>query len=233
MTKGCFIMIDGIDGSGKKTQLDLLVSRLKNSGFTVHTNHFPQYGTKSAGLVEEYLNGAYGTAEEVSPEQASIFYAVDRYAASFKIRKWLQEGKIVITNRYVASNMGHQGGKIADPVKREDFFRWNDQLEFGIFNIPKPDINIILHVTPEIAQELVDKKTARSYIQGAKRDIHEDNLSHLRNAEQTYLLITRLFPEYTLIECVEGGNLLSVEEIQKKVWQFVERRLNNLEIVTT
>lgn len=224
-------MIDGIDGSGKKTQLDLLVARLRNSGLEVETTDFPQYGTKSAGLVEEYLNGAYGTADEVSPYQASIFYAVDRYAASFRIRKWLQEGKIVITNRYVASNMGHQGGKM-DPAKREEFFRWNDQLEFGIFKIPKPDINIVLHVTPEIAQGLVDKKTTRSYIQGAKRDIHEDNLNHLRNAEQTYLLIAKLFPEYTLIECVENGVLSSVEAIQKKVWQIVEQRLRSLNITT-
>jgi dTMP kinase len=111
--KGVFIVIDGTDGAGKKTQTDILCEKLKAYGFAVEIADFPQYGHKSAGLVEEYLNGRYGTAEAVGPYAASIFYACDRYDASFKIRKWLAEGKVVVSNRYVAANMGHQGGKIA------------------------------------------------------------------------------------------------------------------------
>ncbi|MBU4493296.1 MAG: thymidylate kinase, partial [Nanoarchaeota archaeon] len=107
--KGKFIVIAGTDGSGKATQIKILVKRLKDKGYEVEIADFPQYGKKSAALVEEYLNGKFGLAEEVGPYRASIFYACDRYAASFKIKEWLDEGKIVVSNRYVSANVGHQG----------------------------------------------------------------------------------------------------------------------------
>ena len=110
MKKGKFIVIDGTDGSGKATQTKLLVKKLRKEKYKVKLADFPQYNKKSAGLVEEYLSGKYGTEKNVGPYVASIFYACDRYDASFKIRKWLKEGNIVISNRYVTANMGHQGG---------------------------------------------------------------------------------------------------------------------------
>ncbi|MEK7097993.1 MAG: thymidylate kinase, partial [Patescibacteria group bacterium] len=133
--KGKFIVIDGTDGSGKTTQLGLLAERLKNLGHLVEIADFPQYNTKSAGLVEEYLSGKYGSADEVGPYRASIFYACDRYDASFKIRKWLEEGKIVISNRYVTANMGHQGGKIDGEKERKEYFDWLYNLEYETFSI--------------------------------------------------------------------------------------------------
>lgn len=220
--RGRFIVIDGTDGSGKATQTNLLVEELKLSGYRVEMTDFPQYGTKSAGLIEEYLNGKYG---QVGPEAASIFYAIDRFDASFKIRQWLDEGKVVISNRYVTANAGHQGGKIKDDLQRLKFFKWLDNLEYGIFNIPKPDMNIILHVPAQVAQELVDKKTAdqRVYANGKKRDLHEADLQHLLNAEKVYLQIAKLFPNTKLVECVSAGKLLSPNEIHNKVWELVRR----------
>ena len=88
---------------------------------------------KSAAMVEEYLNGKFGTAQEVGPYRASIFCAIDRYVAAPKIKQWLNEGKIVIANRYVASNMGHQGGKIKNQIERKKYFDWNYDLEYNIF----------------------------------------------------------------------------------------------------
>lgn len=223
---GHFIVIDGIDGSGKKTQFDLLKQRLEREGHTIATADFPQYGQKSAGLVEEYLNGIYGTAEEVGPYAASILYAVDRFAASKKIRQWINEGTTVISNRYVTSNMGHQGAQIHDPVERTKFFAWNDALEFTTFKIPKPDLNIILHVPAKIAQELVDRKTARSYTTN-KRDILEADLKHLERAEQTYIEMTQTFPNFTLVECTEDDAILSPETIHEKIWQVVMSKLRS------
>ena len=89
--KGKLIVIDGTDGSGKGTQFDLLLKRLQKEQVDVHTKDFPQYGKKSAGAVEEYLNGLYGTSEEVGPYRASILFAVDRYDASFEMKKWLEK----------------------------------------------------------------------------------------------------------------------------------------------
>jgi dTMP kinase len=220
--KGKFIVIDGTDGSGKATQTKLLVEELRQSGYPVEMTDFPQYGTKSAGLIEEYLNGKYG---QVGPEAASIFYAIDRFDASFKIRQWLNEGKIVISNRYVTANAGHQGGKISDDLDRLKFFKWLDNLEYNIFGIPKPDLNVILHVPAAVAQKLVDQKSAdqRQYANGKKRDLHEADLNHLKNAEKVYLQISKLFPNTKLVECVAGKELMSPELIHNKVWELVRR----------
>ncbi|KKQ27069.1 MAG: Thymidylate kinase [Candidatus Magasanikbacteria bacterium GW2011_GWC2_37_14] len=224
---GLFIMIEGTDGSGKSLQTELLLKHLKEIGKEVEQISFPQYGEKSAGLVEAYLNGEFGTAQEVGPYRASILYAVDRFAAANKIRNWLSEGKIVIANRYVASNMGHQGGKIKDEEERKKYFDWNYNLEYNILGIPRPSVNLILHVTPEISQQLVDKKGEREYLHGKKRDIHEDDLNHLRDAEQAYLNIAKLYPEFKLVECVKDNQILPPDEIHAIIWAEINKYLNN------
>ncbi len=225
MSTGTFIVIEGTDGSGKTVQTSLLVERLKNEGKRVESISFPQYGERSAAMVEDYLNGVFGSAHDVGPYRSSIFYATDRYAASKKIQTWLDEGAIVISNRYIGSNMGHQGGKMKNPEERKKFFEWNYHLEYTIFGIPKPHANIILHVPAEISQALVDKKEAREYLHGKKRDIHEADLNHLRDAEAAYLDIATQFPEFSLVECVENGILLSPEHIHERVWQLVKNHV--------
>lgn len=221
MKKGKFIVIDGTDGSGKATQTKLLVNRLKKEGYKVMMADFPQYGKKSAALIEEYLNGKYGSSDSVGPYRASIFYACDRYAASFKIKKWLSEGKIVISNRYVTANMGHQGGKIDNAKAKKKYFNWLYDLEYNIFGIPKPDVSIILHIDAEVAQNLVGKKSARKYIEFGEKDMHEKDLKHLRNAEKVYLEIAKKFPGFILIECGKKGKILSRELINDKIWNIV------------
>ncbi len=223
---GKFIVIEGTDGSGKATQTELLVRRLKDHSHNVSEISFPRYGERSAAMVEDYLNGLFGSAEEVGPHRGSIFFAADRYAASPTIRAWLDAGNIVIANRYVGSNMGHQGGKMQSPEERQKFFEWNYELEFNIFGIPKPDLNILLHVPADIAQQLVDKKAAREYLHGKKRDIHEDSINHLRAAESAYLHIAATFPDFRLISCVENNELLPIETIHEKIWLLVQQELS-------
>jgi dTMP kinase len=219
--QGKLIVIDGTDGSGKATQTQMLAERLRNADFEVEIADFPQYGKKSAGLVEEYLNGKYGEAKDVGPYRASIFYAIDRYDASFKIREWIDNGKIVISNRYVTANMAHQGGKIAEESERQKYFDWLYNLEYNIFNIPRPDLNVILHVDAAIAQKLVDEKSARDYVGGKKRDIHEADINHLRDAEKIYLEIAQKFDDFCLIECVKNNEILSRDEINDLIWKKV------------
>jgi len=220
--KGKFIVIDGTDGSGKGTQTDILIQRLADSKYPVFKINFPQYGQPSAGLVENYLNGQYGSAQAVGPYAASIFYACDRYDASFNIRQALLENKIVIADRYVTANMGHQGGKIIDDDDRQEFFAWLEHLEYKIFNIPRPDLNIILHVDAAIAQKLIDQKEPREYAKGQKRDIHEADLEHLRLAEKVYLQLADIMPNTKLIECVQDGRIMTREIISDLVWQEVQ-----------
>lgn len=214
--KGKLIVIDGTDGSGKKTQTKLLIERLRQEGYPVETLAFPRYGEKSAALVEEYLAGKFGTADQVGPKPGSIFYAVDRYAASFQIRQWLEDGINVVLDRYVSANMGHQGGKIADPEERQRFFEWNDELEHGIFGIPRPDMTLILHCPAVIGQKLSDQRD------GAAKDIHQADLQHLKDAEASYLMMTEMFDEMKLVNCCPMDELLPREEIHSMVWRVVE-----------
>jgi len=214
---GKFIVIDGTDGSGKTTQLNILKEKLETEGYLVEIADFPQYNTKSAGLVEEYLSGKYGQADEVDPYKASIFYAVDRFDASSKIRNWLKEGKIVLANRYTSANLGHQGAKIDNLLERKIFYNWLFDLEYKIFEIPKPDLTIILQVESEISFALA-KERAREDWRGKTKDIHEDNLNHLRKAEQIYLEIASTFPRFKLIKCTHNGQILSREAIHLLVW---------------
>jgi dTMP kinase len=231
---GKFIVFEGIDGSGKSTQLKLLKNRLKKEGYGIMTIDFPQYGQKSAGLVEEYLNGIYGSSTEVGPYRASIFYACDRYDASFKIKKWLKEGKSVIADRYFGSNVAHQGGKIADKKKRQKFLKWLYELEFGIFQIPKPDFTFILKISPEISQGLsghiTDKqKLAKKkiYLGSRKQDIHEKDVNHLINTEKVYLETAKQYPkDFKIIDCLEGGKLLSPTLIHEKVFENIKKIIN-------
>jgi len=223
--KGTFIVIDGLDGTGKGTQTKLLIERMKKEGYSVETKDFPQYGQKSAGPVEEYLNGKYGTSKEVGPYRGSILYAVDRYDASFEMRKWLKDGTNVVCNRYVSANLAHQGGKIDNQAERQKYFDWNTSLEYDLFEIPKPDVNIFLHLAPEIAQTLVDKKGHRDYIGGSKRDIHEADLDHLKDTEKVFLQLTEIMPNAHLVKCAPENKLLSRETIHEMIWEIVKKHL--------
>jgi len=231
--KGKFIVFEGLDGSGKSTQTKLLSGTLEKLGFKVVKIDFPQYGKKSAGLVEEYLNGKYGSAKDVGPKRASIFYACDRYDASFKIKKLLDKGVIVVSDRYMASNIGHQGGKIKDKNKRSEFFKWLYNLEYNFFEISVPNITFILETSPELACKLsgkiidqLKKKKKELYLGKKKQDMHEVDIEHQKNALVSYLQVADEFPEeYRVIKCIKDGGLLSPKVIHEKIWTEVKKVL--------
>lgn len=226
--KGRLIVLEGTDGSGKGTQLKLLAARLEKVKKPVATLAFPQYGQKSAGPIEEYLNGKYGTRpEDVGPYAASLLYAIDRFDAATKIRTWLAQGKTVVLDRYVDSNAGHQGGKIKKPAERKKFLQWLYDIEYRILRIPKPDLVIILHIPAAVSQKLVGHKAKRTYLKKGTHDLHEANLSYLKDAEQSYLWLAKTHPkEHRMIECLESGELLSPEVIHEKVWNHLQKILS-------
>lgn len=231
---GKFIVIEGLDGSGKSTQNNLLAASLLSNGYKVKKIDFPQHGTKSAGLVDEYLKGKYGSSEEVGPYRASIFYACDRYDASFKINEWLKEGKIVVSDRYIASNIGHQGGKIKNEKEREEYFKWLYDLEYNIFGIPRPNFTFILKTSPEFSLKLASRITNKekiakrqAYLGDSKiKDIHEKDKEHLSNALESYLHIAKLYPEeFKIIECIDKGKLLSPQIIHNNILKIINKIL--------
>jgi len=236
MKKGKFFVFEGIDGCGKSTQTKLLAEYFTKKGYKVEKIDFPQHGERSSALIDDYLTGKYGRSEEVGPYVASIFFAIDRYDASFKIRNWLKKGKIVVSDRYVVSNIGHQGGKIIKNKKEwKKYVKWLYNLEYGIFKIPKPDYTFILKTSLEfslkLAHNITDtkkQKRRRSYLgDHKKQDIHEKDKNHLKNALNSYLTVAKEFHrDFKVIECIKKGKLLAPEIINQKVVKAIEKRIS-------
>lgn len=221
MSKGLFLVIEGTDGSGKGTQFNLLLDRLKKEGYDVASFDFPRYDQPSSYFVKEYLNGKYGSADEVGPYTASLFYALDRYESGPAIQEALDAGKVVIANRFTGSNMAHQGTKFDNTEERKGYFLWLDAIEFQMLNIPRPDLSLVLRVPADIAQSLVDKKGERDYTD-KKRDIHEADLNHLKKSVEVYDNLCQIFPkDFKSLDCVRGGNLLSIDTVQNLIWETI------------
>jgi len=224
MTYGLFIAIEGGDGSGKRTQSDLLVKYLKEElNKSVLKVSFPRYGQPSAYYAGQYLDGSYGEANEVPADLASLTYAIDRFAAKDEIVTFMnQADSIVISDRYMASNLAHQGTKFSTDVERHKFYERMMDTEYTILGIPRPQLNIVLVVPTDIAQSNVDKKNAieanRTYTD-KQRDIHESDSNHLEKAKANYQELCALYPdEFKAIQCVdESGTLRSIDDIQKEI----------------
>jgi len=223
--RGRFIVLEGTDGSGKGVQFELLKKYLFLKKVRFETLDFPQYGKPSAYFVEQYLNGVYGSWEEVGPQAASLFYALDRFEVKRKVREWLRAGTFVLANRYVASNMGHQGAKFKRAPERARFIQWVHTIEYGILGVPKPDLNIFLSVPPRVAFKLIAQKKKRAYLKGGKkRDIHEGSLSHLERATEAYEHAMRLYPEdFSVLPCAPRGTMLSLAEIHSEILRLIKK----------
>jgi len=212
------IAIDGLDGSGKKTQAELLYNTLKAQGRKVKLLSFPNYGTPACAPVEEYLSGAYGSdPEAVNCFAASAFYAVDRFS-SYKLswEKDYKDGTIMICNRYTTANAVHQAAKLPEE-KRDDFLDWLKDLEFVRLGLPEPTLTLFLDVPTEISLSLIDKR-------GEKKDIHE-TADHLTKARQAALYTAEKW-NWKRIECVSEGKLLPIDVIAEKVMDAVKPLLD-------
>lgn len=226
--KSLFIAIEGGDGSGKGTQAKRTSNRLKAAGYKVLNVDFPQYGTVSSKIIENYLNNKYGEALGIPADLASLPFAIDRFAAKSQIEAHLQkDNAIVLANRYTASNLAAQGTKFSDLNERLDFYQRLMQIEFDILQIPKPDINFVLLVPADVAQGNVDKKSDRLYTT-SKRDAHEASKDFMELTGQNYAELCRLCPkEFIAIDCMDQSQqtMRTVEDIQEELWQQISKLL--------
>lgn len=222
--QGIFIVIDGIDGSGKCTQAQLLIKHLEQLGRTVYKISFPRYDKPAATGVKLYLNGEFGTKEQVSPKLASYLYAADRYDAAVEIREQLAAGAIVISDRYVSANKGHQLAKISHDQERLEFLTWLNTLEYELLGIPKPDHTILMNMPADIAYDLIAKKDERAYLNGKVRDIHEMDQTFLQDSQQAFLFAAQHdnIEHWHVLNCVEHGVILSIEDMHTRVRNFVQ-----------
>jgi dTMP kinase len=218
---GRLIAIEGIDGSGKRTQMELLANALSAVGNRVYSTGFPQYDSWFGKMVGQFLNGELGALDAVDPHFTALLYAGDRFEAKPRLETELRDGKIVLVDRYIGSNLAHQTARAA-PEKRVEFRKWIEHLEYGIYDLPREDLILYLRVPPGEAQKLVAQKTARSYTR-AKRDILEASLHHLQDAADIYDLLARNAP-WATIECFDArrGTVREVPEIAQEVLAAVE-----------
>ena len=201
MAYGKLIAIEGIDGSGKNTQVRLLEHELTSRGHSVYCTAFPQYDSWFGKMVAQFLNGELGPLDKVDPHFSALLYAGDRFEAKSKIVTSLTRGSIVLVDRYVGSNLAHQTARV--PVeKRADFLSWIEHLEYGIYDLPREDLVLYLRVPPHEAQVLVTKKPARSYTD-SKHDIQEASMKHLEEAAGMYDSLSRQSP-WATVQCYDA-----------------------------
>lgn len=232
MKRGKLIIIDGLDGSGKKTQSLLLIKKLRAAKQPVVFFDFPQYQQFYGQIVARYLKGDFGPLKKIDPYLISLAYALDRATAKDKIKQALNQGKIVLCNRYTCSNLAFQSARFSTLTKQNEYVRWNENLEYQQNKLPKPDLVIFLHLPYKVAQKLVDKKTAkeRRYVKGAKRDLHEKNTKFLKKVEQRYLKLAKE-KNWQIINCVKNRQILTIPEINNKICEILKTKFN-LKLIT-
>lgn len=220
---GKIIVIEGTDSSGKETQTKLLYERIKKINEKTIKISFPNYDSPACEPVKMYLAGSFGTdAVKVNPYPVSTMYAIDRYA-SYK-QDWgksYEEGYIIVTDRYVTSNMIHQASKIQNEEEKEEYLKWLIDLEYKKNQIPEPDIVIFLKMPIDKAKELMENRNNK--IDGSmKKDIHEINEDYLKKSYKNATEISQKFNWYE-VECVENNRIKSIEEINDEIFKKIEK----------
>ena len=222
MKKGKLIVIEGTDCSGKETQVKRAVARFKEMGVNVYNYSFPMYDTPTGRIVGgPYLGKSYiceGWFPEGAPNvdalAASAYYAADRRYNIGIINKHLENGDIVILDRYVESNMAHQGGKLKTPEERAKMYQKLDTLEFEIMELPRPDAVIFLYMPFEYAAILKKNREETP-------DQHESNKAHLKQAETAYLELTEKYG-YKKITCVKDDIIRTIDDINDEVVKTIK-----------
>lgn len=212
--QGKILVIDGADGSGKATQTRLLYERLRQEGMRVEMLDFPRYEENMFGtLIRECLDGKHGDFMNISPKIASALYAADRFESRGRIQAWLDDGVVVLLDRYVSANMMHQGAKITDTTERDAFLSWLDTMEYEVFKLPRPHAIIYLEVPYKVRKRLVSQDTARSSM-----DIAEQDDMHQMATEACAKCITESNNAWYTVSCVSDDVLRSKDAIHEDVY---------------
>lgn len=219
---GRLLVIEGVDSSGKATQTSLLLNNLKRMNLDVESIEFPDYKSNSSALVKMYLSGEFGkNAEDVNPYTASAFFAVDR-AASY-LKKWkksLDDGKIIIADRYTTSNFIHQASKIADLKKKDEFLDWVSDFEYNRLSLPVPDITIFLDMPVKQAKMLMANRPNK--IDNSKTlDIHESDTKYLEHSYKNAHYVADKFGWHKIL-CVKDDNVRPIDDIAAEILKAVQ-----------
>lgn len=222
--KGKFIVIEGTDGSGKKTQAKILCEKLNEAGINCIVQSFPNYDSPACTPVKMYLNGEFGDIGCLDAYQANSLYAVDRLCTMIGLKDHIENGGSIVFDRYVESTMLHQAALIENQEERDKFLDYVNDFEFGKLKLPKPDLVIFLDVPVEVSKKLADSRG--EYKSGNKKDILEQDISHLTKAYNSGKYVANKYG-WTQISCLnESGNLKSIEEISNNIFEVVKKLFN-------
>lgn len=216
-----FVIESGSDGSGKATQTNLLYEHLKKDGYNVKKVEFPNYNSESSSLVKMYLRGDFGNkADDIDAYIASTFFAVDRYA-SYKTEweDFYKRGGIVIADRYTTSNMVHQASKMNSNKDKDNFLEWLDNLEFGLYKLPRPEAVFFLDVPVEITEKLIESRKNK-FTNEDKKDIHESDREYLIRTYENSKYVAKKYT-WNIVSCVNNKEIKTIEEIHSDIYDKI------------
>ena len=224
---GILIAIDGVDASGKQTHTQMLYDKLLADGYNVRKISFPAYDSPSSELVKMYLSGNFGdNPEDVNAYAASSFFAADRFASFRTDWKEFYEkaDSVIIADRYTSSNMIHQASKIDDISEKNKFLEWLFELEYSVYQIPKPDLTFFLDMPVEYAKKLMQDRENK-FDNTDVKDIHERNREYLEKSYNNACYIAEKF-SWEHILCVKDNQIRSIEEINSEIYEIVKKETN-------
>ena len=222
-----FIVLEGLDGAGKSTQIKKLREMFAEQGIPSEYIHFPRFDAPYFGdMIARFLRGEFGSVDQVDPYIVAMLYAEDRRDASALIRGWMDQGKVVIADRYVYSNIGYQCAKVETAQKREELKQWIFSLEYDYFKIPRPDVSLFLDVPFAFTErKLTEQREGddRNYLNGGK-DIHEASLSLQQAVRRVYLETAAEDEALQVVDCSnQEGGMASPEEIFSRIESVVSQ----------
>lgn len=223
------IVIEGLDGAGKSTQVKKLKRYLSDRFGEIRYLHFPRYDAPVTGeMISRFLRGDYGNIGDVHPQIVALLFAEDRRDASPLVRGWLSQKDIVLLDRYVYSNIAYQCAKLKSAEERDNLMEWILDTEYSEFHVPRPDLNIFLDVPVSFVQERLSEDrngNERSYLNGMK-DIHEDNIGFQMAVRDMYVKLTENDPDFIRLDCSdENGNMASPETIFERIRAVVDSKI--------
>lgn len=230
--KKMLIVLEGLDGAGKSTQVKKIKSYLESLPQGLDYIHFPRYDSPVyGGLISRFLKGDFGNNGQVHPQLVALLFAEDRRAAAEEIRQSLAAGKNVLLDRYVYSNIAYQCAKVEDEQEKAWLRNWIFDTEYKEFGIPKPDLNLFLDVPLSFVEEQLANHrqgSDRDYLQGGK-DIHEEDIRFQEKVRDMYRKQCESDPEFIRIDCSdENGKMKGAEEIATMIRAVVQSALEVL-----
>jgi dTMP kinase len=219
------IAIEGIDGAGKGTQAGRLVNALRETGLQVDSLQFPRYSATTFGTaIGDFLNGRFGSLNDVHPQLAAVLYAGDRFESRDLLLRMMEANDVVVLDRFVGSNLAHQSAKL-DGAARTALIEWIEKVEFDVFKLPRPKLTILIDMSSQMSRELVSRKAARDYTD-QEADLQESDLPYLERVRRCYLALAHSRLDWRTVHGLsEDDSLRTIDDVGSEILSFAKEAM--------